>query len=244
VTFDPFGDYETEGYLRNFERVKDLDIVKRLEHASFVTGIDEAFAQLAKPKQLGYEHVLQTHKILFDAVYPWAGRDRLQTAPKLAVKKGNIIFAYPQDVRRAVEFALLKGQDKDTMAAKPGEVMGYLAFGHPFLDGNGRTIMTVHSVLAQRAGFSIDWSSTDKEHYLDALTRELDSPGKGHLDNYLKPFMRGPIAYEQLAAEVARAPGFDGDAGPRAELNEVLGDTNEPGVKAQYEEVLLKRKQT
>ncbi|HEV7880303.1 Fic/DOC family protein [Bradyrhizobium sp.] len=191
MTFDPFGDYETEGYLRNFEKVKDLNIVKRLEHASFATGIDEAFSQLAKPKQLAYEHILQTHKILFDAVYPSAGQDRLQTAPKLAVKKGNVIFAYPQDIRRAVDFALLIGQDKDTMAAAPGEVMGYLAFGHPFLDGNGRTIMTVHSVLAQRAGFSIDWSSTDKEHYLDALTRELDSPGKEHLDNYLRPFMRG-----------------------------------------------------
>jgi cell filamentation protein len=241
VTFDPFGDYETAGYLRNFEKVKDLDIVRRLEHASFATGIDEAFRQLAAAERLAYDHVLQTHKILFDAVYPWAGQDRLQTAPKLAVRKGSVIFAYPQDVRRAIEFALLKGQDKTTMTAKPGEVMGYLAFGHPFLDGNGRTIMTVHSVLAQRAGFSIDWSSTEKQPYLDALTRELESPGKGYLDNYLKPFMRGPIAYEQLAAEVARAPGFDGNAG--TEDNEVLGDTNEPRVKALYEEVLLKRRQ-
>ena len=241
MTFDPFGDYKTAGYLRNFEKVKDLDIVRRLEHASFATGIDEAFRQLAAAERLAYDHVLQTHKILFEAVYPWAGQDRLQTAPKLAVRKGSIIFAYPQDVRRAIEFALLKGQDKDTMTAKPGEIMGYLAFGHPFLDGNGRTIMTLHSVLAQRAGFSIDWSSTEKQHYLDALTRELDSPGKGYLDNYLKPFMRGPIAYEQLAAEVARAPGFAGNAG--TEHNEVLGDTTEPRVKALYEEVLLKRRQ-
>jgi hypothetical protein len=39
------------------------------------------------------------------------------------------------------------------MKAKPGEIMGYLAYGHPFLDGNGRTIMTVHSVLAQLVGY-------------------------------------------------------------------------------------------
>jgi fido (protein-threonine AMPylation protein) len=45
--------------------------------------------------------------------------------------------------------------------------MGYLAYGHPFLDGNDRT-MTVHTVLAQRAGFSIDWAATKKEAYLDA----------------------------------------------------------------------------
>jgi cell filamentation protein len=34
VTFDPFGDFATEGYLRNFEKEKDLAIVKRAENAS------------------------------------------------------------------------------------------------------------------------------------------------------------------------------------------------------------------
>ena len=48
------------------------------------------------------------------------------------------------------------------MTEKPGEIMGYLAYAHPFLDGNGRTIMVVHAVLAQRAGFSIDWAATKK----------------------------------------------------------------------------------
>jgi hypothetical protein len=37
VTFDPFGDFETEGYLHNFEKEKDLAIVKRAENASFTT---------------------------------------------------------------------------------------------------------------------------------------------------------------------------------------------------------------
>jgi cell filamentation protein len=108
------------------------------------------------------------------------------------------------------------------MKARPGEIMGYLAYGHPFLDGNGRTIMTVHSVLAQRAGFSIDWSATTKDAYLDALTKEIENPPKGHLDAYLKPFMRDPIAYEQLATAIVRTPGLDGSL-QGAALNEVLG---------------------
>ena len=62
------------------------------------------------------------------------------------------------------------------MAAKPGEVMGYFAYGHPFLDGNGRTIMVVHAELAERAGISIDWSATTKIGYLDALTQEIERP--------------------------------------------------------------------
>jgi len=206
VTFDPFGDFATEGYLRNFEKEKDLAIVKRAENASFTTGLDEAFAYLARSRMLTYNDVLKTHDILFGAVYPWAGQDRTQTAPKLTIKKGPVIFANAPEIRAAVEFALRKGQDRDHMKAKPGEIMGYLAYGHPFLDGNGRTIMTVHSVLAQRAGFSIDWSGTTKDVYLDALTREIENPQKGHLDAYQKPFMRDPIAYEQLGTAFLQFP--------------------------------------
>jgi cell filamentation protein len=243
VTFDPFGDFATEGYLHNFEKEKDLAIVKRAENASFTTGLDEAFATLAKAKVLSYDNVLRTHGVLFGAVYPWAGQDRTQTAPKLTIKKGPIIFANAPEIRAAVEFALRKGQDKDHMKAKPGEIMGYLAYGHPFLDGNGRTIMTVHSVLAQRAGFSIDWSATTKDAYLEALTREIENPPKGHLDAYLKPFMRGPIAYEQLATAIVQTPGLDGNP-QDATLNEVLGAAEDPAVKAQYEAMLAKRKKT
>jgi cell filamentation protein len=241
VTFDPFGDFATEGYLRNFEKEKDLAIVKRAENASFMTGLDEAFATLAKSKMLSYIDVLGTHGILFGAIYPWAGQDRTQTAPRLTIKKGPVIFGNAPEIRAAVEFALHKGQDTAYMKAKPGEIMGYLAYGHPFLDGNGRTIMTVHSVLAQRAGFSIDWSATKKDAYLDALTQEIENPPKGSLDAYLKPFIRDPIAHEQLAAAIAQAPGLDGSV-QDAVLNEVLGNTDDPGVRAEYEAMLTKRK--
>lgn len=37
MTFDLFGDFETQGYLRNLAKEKDPDIVRRLEHASFMT---------------------------------------------------------------------------------------------------------------------------------------------------------------------------------------------------------------
>ena len=241
MTFDPFGDFATEGYLRNFEKEKDLAIVKRAENASFMTGLDEAFAILAKVKTFSYDDVLTTHGILFGAIYPWAGQDRTQNAPKLTIRKGSVIFANAAEIRAAVQFALLKGQDKASMKANPGEIMGYLAYGHPFLDGNGRTIMTVHSVLAQRAGFSIDWSATAKDAYLNALTKEIETPSKGHLDTYLKPFMRRPIAYEQLAIAIVQAPGLDGSVQDAA-LDEVLGNTDEPAVKAQYEAMLTKRK--
>jgi cell filamentation protein len=242
VTFDPFGDFGTRGYLRNTARAKDPKIVRQMEHASFTTSLDAAFAELAARKTLSYEDVLDTHRMLFDAVYPWAGQDRTTTAPHLVVSKGNdkkkVMFANPGDIRRAVDYALKLGQDEAFMVAKPGEVMGYLAFGHPFLDGNGRAIMILHCVLAHRAGISIDWASTNKDDYLAALTTELDDPGKGHLDAYLKPFVQNGIAQSGLAANVARAPGLDGEGD-----DVVLGNIDDPELKTEYQAQRLKRKE-
>jgi cell filamentation protein len=238
VTFGPFGDFETQGYLRNLTKEKDSEIVRRLEHASFMTGIDAALQRLAKVKFLSYADALETHRILFDAVYPWAGQDRRTTAPDLAISKGAVLFAHPEHIQRATEYALTHGQDEKFMREKPGEIMGYLAYAHPFLDGNGRAIMVVHAVLAQRAGFSIDWAATGKSDYLAALTKELDDPGKGHLDVYLKPFICTAVGDDQLAEEIALAPGLDGND----EENEVLGKTGYPALKARYEQQELKRK--
>jgi cell filamentation protein len=239
VTFDPFGDFATRGYLRNIANEKDLSIVRRLEHASFVTGLEPAFRDLGTAKTLTYDHVLATHKMFFDAVYPWAGEDRLATLPNHAVVKGNVQFAHPKDIRAAVDYALHNGQDRSFMAKKPGEVMGYLAFGHPFLDGNGRTIMVLHALLAQRAGFSIDWAKTDKAAYLEALTKEIDEPGKGRLDAYLASFRAPAHAPGTLADAIGRVAGV-----ADLEENKVLGATSDPAVKARYERHVLKRKQS
>jgi hypothetical protein len=57
VTFDPFGDFGTAGYLRNFSREKDPEIVPQLEHVSFLTGIDEAFKRLRTVRRLAYAHL-------------------------------------------------------------------------------------------------------------------------------------------------------------------------------------------
>ncbi len=94
--------------------------------------------------------------------------------------------------------------------------------------------------MAQRAGFSVDWSATDKEAYLDALTKEIDTPSRGHLDSYLTRFMRDPVALEELATQVMKVPGLDGRK-PANDENEVVGDVNTPEVRAQYEAMLVKR---
>jgi cell filamentation protein len=69
------------------------------------------------------------------------------------------------------------------------------------------------------------------------LTEELEEPGKGKLDAYLKPFIRKGSQMKDIADAIKATPGLDG-----SEADIVAGDTTDPTVKAQYEAQELKRK--
>jgi cell filamentation protein len=217
---------------------KDPDIVKHLEHSSFIAGVSEAFERLGSVRRLSYGDVLKTHRILFGDIYPWAGQDRMRTAPGIAVSKGPVLFAHPRDARAAVEYGLNLGFGPQAMTERPGEVMGYLAFGHPFLDGNGRTIMVVHAALAERAGFSLDWTATSKADYLSALTTEIAQPNARRLDAYLRPFLRPAVGMGKLVEHVVNARGLDGST---VQDNRVLGKVSDPDVLARYAAQRLQR---
>lgn len=127
------------------------------------------------------------------------------------------------------------------MMKKPGEVMGYLAYGHPFLDGNGRTIMVVHTELAQRAGISIDWGATGKTEYLTALTKEIEKPGAGLLDAHLKPFIRKAVEAALLVGHLVGTRGLDGSE-DKAEENRIFGKISDPEVQTRYQKQKLQRR--
>ena len=190
--FDPFKDFDERGYLRNLYAEKDPQIVQELEHQLFRAGLDEALAFLATRRTVAYAEFLEVHRILFSAFYPWAGQDRVATAPDSAVSKAGTWFSHPRDARRAVEAGLRMAANPRQLRQRPGEVMGLFAYGHPFLDGNGRTMLVIHSELCHRAGFCIEWHRTRKADYLAALSAEIASPGKGILDAYL--LVRGRAA--------------------------------------------------
>jgi len=75
---DPWGDYETRGYLRNHHNEKDLRLVGRLETAAFEQEVVQVVRFLRRLPSLSYEHVTETHQRLFHSVY---GSGAVQTAP-------------------------------------------------------------------------------------------------------------------------------------------------------------------
>ncbi|GHU05546.1 hypothetical protein FACS1894158_08690 [Betaproteobacteria bacterium] len=237
--FDPFKDYEQVGYLRNRYGEKDPSIVCELEHTLFRAGLGEALGYLAKRRTLTYADFLEVHRILFSAFYPWAGQDRAATAPNIAVSKLDTMFCHPLDAQLAVEEGLRIGQDKVVMRQRPGEVMGLFAYGHPFLDGNGRTMLIIHSELCHRAGFCIEWRRTRKADYLAALSAEIASPGKDILDAYLLPFVGASQERDQWGGTISDIQGLDG----RSIEDTVDGEYSNAEVALRYKAFELKRGQ-
>ncbi len=72
-------------------------------------------------------------------------------------------------IERAVDYALSLASKKQGFMQKPGEVMGLLCFAHPFLDGNGRSILLFYMELSYRAVC----------HRLGQHTQGRLSPGPG-----------------------------------------------------------------
>jgi cell filamentation protein len=228
--FDPFGDFESRGYLRNKRKDKSPVVIKHMEHNLFRANLADALAYLADQDVIEYRHFLAVHRILFGNYYPWAGEDRLMTAPHLLVSKSDTTFCEPRSIHLAINQGLRLAQLEQRMADVPGEIMGLFAYGHPFLDGNGRTMLLVHMELAHRAGFTIDWPATNKDDYLRALTLEIESPGRGILDKYLLPFCGPEIDRNQWADKVLAMKGLDG----LDDENQVEGDLRDASVAERY----------
>lgn len=228
--FDPFKDFDSAGYLRNAAKEKNPKIIKQIEHALFTANLQDAMAWLAKRRPIAYSDFLKVHHILFSGFYPWAGQDRMATAPDIAISKGGTLFSHPRDAQRAVEEGLRIGASKQAMQQSPGMVMGLFAYGHPFLDGNGRTMLIVHTVLCHRADFSIDWNKTNKTDYLAALDAEIAKPGKGILDNYLKPNITAAQNPKIWSTAIQSIKGLDG----RETGDKVEGTFSDPLVSQKY----------
>ena len=101
--FDPFGDYDSRGYLRNTAGEKDLEIIKIAEHELFRAQLPIALDFLAQCKRIDYPDFLEVHRILFSALYPWSGKDRNTVLPDRSVSKGAVYFCHPKDCQREIE---------------------------------------------------------------------------------------------------------------------------------------------
>ncbi|CAN5640409.1 Fic/DOC family protein [soil metagenome] len=240
MPFDPFGDFHKAGYLRNIEAEKNISIVKAQEKVFFEAHLEDAMDFLRRIRgPVSYMHFRKVHEILFVEFYPWAGQDRQQLGVAAQVSKSGVVdFERAPLIAKAVQWGLDMGNDAHKIRLKPGAVMGAFAWAHPFLDGNGRAMMLVHTELCRRAGFLIDWPATNKVAYLDALSRELKDTSSMHLDAYLVPFLRPAAGSDDLARQLRELPGLNGLA---STAEDIAYDTSDERAMRSYRETKRSR---
>ena len=106
----------------------------------------------------------QIHKYLFEDVYEFAGKIRIEN-----ISKSNFRFASAMYLEEA-----LKQIDKMPQSNFDEIIEKYIEINiaHPFREGNGRsTRIWLDMILKKEIGKVIDWSKVDKEDYLLAMER-------------------------------------------------------------------------
>ena len=182
----------------------DQSIVRKWEHAVYVSNIVSVVSYVRNDKPITYSTLLNTHRQIFGTIYPWAGSDRSNVNITICKAGYQTLFAHPLDVQRASEHAIARASVTSDLVKNPGEIFGFFAHAHPFLDGNGRTILTVYSELCRRAGFLIDWPQIPKQDFLVTLTKELMKPSTGLLDSLLRPYIvEAKLAAKKMARHLA-----------------------------------------
>lgn len=189
--FDPFLTYHKSGYLNNKFCIYSMENIKELEHFHFLMNFQDALDYLLSVAHQDYDWrtIAQVHRILFSHLYPWAGELHDNLCPDLVISKGRITFAYPGHIKDIVNLGFNKYlKEPELVKMHIGDIISYLCYAHPFLDGNGRTILTTIHAICISAGFSINWSKIDPVDYLEILTEELEHSGHNILNRYMERF--------------------------------------------------------
>jgi cell filamentation protein len=111
----------------------------------------------------------QTHRRIFDGIYPWAGQLRRDTGTMKKHREAGYVVSYGDSsfVEPALETALaklrdeafLRGTPTNTFAQRAAFYYSEIDAIHPFREGNSRTLRQFFSDLARENGFRMDWTS-------------------------------------------------------------------------------------
>jgi cell filamentation protein len=132
--------------------------------------------------RFSYRHYRAIHRHLFQDVYPWAGKIRT-----VRVSKNGNAFCYPEYIDREMRLLFsdlaeqehFRALDKVTFARKAAHFLAELNAIHPFREGNGRTQLSLVTLLAEQAGHPLTMERLNPEAMLHAMiTSSAETKGR------------------------------------------------------------------
>ena len=117
-----------------------------------------------------FEHLKRIHKYIFQDIYDWAGKVRW-----VNIAKGNLFCHYEFIESNAdTLFQQLKQENflndvsSEDMPIRLAYYFSEINVIHPFREGNGRTQRLFIEYLAEKNGYTIDFSNITKQEMIQA----------------------------------------------------------------------------
>ena len=167
--------YPDSDVLKNKLNIRDRDELKQAEEE--ITALRQYMLMESPIKgRFTKTQLVNIHRFLFEDIYPFAGHIRCEQ-----ISKGDTMFFPPHLIDQELDkvFSKLHSEkmmhetDRKRQVEHLSYIMSELNIIHPFREGNGRSIRELIRCMALYYGFSLDWSSADREMMLDAAVRSV-----------------------------------------------------------------------
>lgn len=157
--------YQDNGVLKNnlgLSNYQDLNPIERdLSNIRY-----QELEALDRKPQFNSQYYLNSHKYLFQDIYPWAGETRV-----VDIAKGGNVFVPYQYIVKEVDMSLKKLENslssnpnnKKLIAQSLANFLGDVNSIHPFPEDNGRTQRLFTNEVAKEYGYKINWNAVSNE---------------------------------------------------------------------------------
>jgi cell filamentation protein len=167
--------YPGSDVLKNKLNIRDRDELKQAEEE--ITALKQYMLMESPIKgRFTKTQLVNINRFLFEDISPFAGHIRCEQ-----ISKGDTMFFPPHLIDQELDkvFSKLHSEkmmhetDRKRQVEHLSYIMSELNIIHPFREGNGRSIRELIRCMALYYGFSLDWSSADREMMLDAAVRSV-----------------------------------------------------------------------
>jgi cell filamentation protein len=180
--YDAVDDYVYPGtqVLRNKAEIREQAALDAFEADATAVRMLEL---LERPIPGGFDfaHLCAMHQHLFQDVYEWAGEIRTVDISRDTSRFANAsrIDSYLSgELRKLSAENWLRGLPPDAVVARLAHYMGEINATHPFREGNGRTQRVFCSLLAEQAGYFIDFESVDQAQMYRVMIASFNGDAK------------------------------------------------------------------
>lgn len=166
---------DTEILINNFN-IRDSKTLFQVESDLTQNRLFELYNSPIKGR-FGFRHFIRIHEYIFQDIYPFAGKLRLEN-----IWKGDTFFCKSEFIENSLKknFEELKEENyllnlsKADFIYRLSHYMSELNIIHPYREGNGRAIREYIRELALKNNKILNWHCVNNEELLEAAIQAVD----------------------------------------------------------------------